>query len=381
MEGRMNRCALIVSNENGFVLVTALIMMFVLTAIMTGAYLTTANELAISGNYKTSKMAFYQADAGVQYTLRKIRDELNGDKFVTPVISPKGIELIDPTSYGQPTGYSFTISAPGLPWSGNGPHTFVSTGSGPNNSSCSIRVQFMKNDVLNPAFTAGLLSDGDITIHGSPNITGNIHANGDVTQTGSGTINGSVSANGTASVGAAVTGSTTPNADRVDVPSITDDDFANWRTKANTSPNIYVSSAEAGRRGYYLSLAGDLGGKIIFIDGDVNISSDISNATIIATGDITINGSTSMSAGSIGIAMIAGGDITFDGSSTSYGVFWCNGSYVHNGSGTVTGSVVAKGDITRNGSFNFQYNSNISNNNLPKIYKVSIASWVDSRYL
>jgi len=360
-------------NEDGIVLVTALIMTVILTVLMTGTYLTTSNELAISGNYKTSKQALYQADAGLEYTLAKIKYDLNGDKTVSPIVAPLAVEDVDPEAYTVPSGYSFSISAPGLPWSGNGPHVIISTGYGPNNSSFKIQAQFTKTPVLNPAFKAGLLSDGNITIHGSPSIVGDIHANGSVTQTGAGTIVGSVSAVGTTSIGSSVSGSQTPGAVAIDVPPVTTDDFDEWRTEAQISPNIYNAA------NYNFSDSGNLGGKIIFVDGDINVSGNIINGTIVATGNITVTGSSSMDGNSIGTAMIAGGQIRFNGSSDCYGAFWCNGSYVHNGAGRVHGSIVSGGNITRNGAFNFTYNDNINNDNLPHTIKVDRAGWKDQR--
>jgi hypothetical protein len=52
------------NNEQGFVLILALVMLVVLTIIGIAATNTTIIELQISGNDKTAQMAFYGADAG-----------------------------------------------------------------------------------------------------------------------------------------------------------------------------------------------------------------------------------------------------------------------------------------------------------------------------
>jgi len=53
-------------NEQGFVLITSLLMLMVLMIIGISATNTTTIELRISGNDKVAKETFYQADAGTQ---------------------------------------------------------------------------------------------------------------------------------------------------------------------------------------------------------------------------------------------------------------------------------------------------------------------------
>ena len=217
--------------------------------------------------------------------------------------------------------------------------------------------------VIDPAFGIGILTNGDLRINGSSNINGGTHTNGSTRVNGSGTITGTVSAHGSITVnGTWDTGNQTPNAPTVVVPSVTDPFLAQLKTAAQASGTYHDGN-------YNFNGAGaDLGGQVIFADGNLTLNGTVINGTIVATGNVTINGSSQINGnGAIGTAIVAKGSITMNGSSDSYGAFWSNGSFVQNGSSRVVGTIVSQGDITRNGSFNFTANNNIQNNNLPTV--------------
>ena len=77
-------------NERGAVLVIGLIFMAILSILGTSAYLTTSNELKISSNYKTSKQAFYIAEAGIQEALHRLNLSSDDGNFIgeTPGDTP-----------------------------------------------------------------------------------------------------------------------------------------------------------------------------------------------------------------------------------------------------------------------------------------------------
>jgi len=60
-------------NEKGIVLVVTLLIMMVLTLLITTAIMTSTIDLKITGNYKTSEMAFYAAEAGVEEARGRLR--------------------------------------------------------------------------------------------------------------------------------------------------------------------------------------------------------------------------------------------------------------------------------------------------------------------
>ena len=87
------------ANEGGMVLVTSLLLLSVLMAIGTTAVKQTSTDVRISGNYKTNRQALYDADAGVQYMLSRVRNDSSLDLTASPV----------PVSYSTPSGFSFTL--------------------------------------------------------------------------------------------------------------------------------------------------------------------------------------------------------------------------------------------------------------------------------
>ncbi len=369
--------------QDGSIMVTALMIMAILSIIGLYANNVATTELQITTNVQANQMAFYDADAGAQHTLAIILQQLNNGTNIG------SIDLTD-NVYQAPSGFNFVVTQDAT-WSGSGPHQFVSTGTGPRNSTHSIEVTFNNTLGVHPAFDVGILSDGDIVINGAPDMIGSMHANGDVIQNGAGTINGMVSAGGNISIDSIdPDGKPVPqeeNAELREVPKITNADFDAWRTLAETTPNIYVNGSHT----VHHSDTGDLNGKIIFVDGDLTIQGggdSIVNATIIATGDVTFRGQseTQSLGGPVEVAVIAGGNITFNGSGDSWGVFWCNGNFRRNGAANVNGAIVAGNaiedlDITFNGSFSFEHSSNINNNFIPKKTYVKIASWADQGML
>jgi len=359
--------------QDGSIMVTALMFMSILSIIGIYANNVATTEIQMTTNVQTNQMAFFDADAGVQRTLAMIREQLNDN------IQIEDIDLND-SEYQAPTGFTFEVTKIGT-WDEADPvYFFESTGFGPNKpngASFTIEVAFTRSTQIHPAFNIGILSDGDITLNGEPNVVGNIHANGNVEQkSGDGSITGYVSAVGTAVVDATVSGGVSSGVDPIEVPYISSEQFDEWRAMADIR--------EDGP--YTFSSTGNLNGQIIFVDGDLTIPNGniVINATFIATGDITFRGQSIVESpgGPIGVAVISGGDILFNGSGHSEGVFWCNGSFTRNGSNNITGSIVSGlYEVTFNGGFTFEHEGNINNDHLPTIKLVSLDSWADQGLL
>jgi len=126
----------IANNEEGVVLVTVLLLIAALSILGTTAVMQTSTDLRISTNYKTSRQAFYDADAGIQYAIAKMEAGLASDPptFTLPSAgSPVSL------TYTAPTGFSFTISSVSKN-SGSDSYTFTSTGHGPGNAQVTIEV-------------------------------------------------------------------------------------------------------------------------------------------------------------------------------------------------------------------------------------------------
>ncbi|EKE03464.1 MAG: hypothetical protein ACD_20C00202G0012 [uncultured bacterium] len=127
-----------------------------------------------------------------------------------------------------------------------------------------------------------------------------------------------------------------------------------------------------------ITLYGDMQGKVIFVDGDIDINangiSDLSNVMIISSGTITVNGSVDIGTshtGKVDTIFASQGDITLNGSRDYSALFWTNGSFTQNGS-SLAGRVIAQSGITVNGSFTLTQSDKLYDNNT--IDKVAIIS-------
>ncbi len=150
----------ILSNEKGMVLPLGLMFLAIISIMGTSAVIITTTDLKIGGNYKRSVQAFYDADAGVQYTRAKIEDGLGDETFTLPTTIGTSSTL----SYTVPTDFSFVIS--GISMTGSNAYAFDSTGSGTGNSKAVIEVSFERESALNYA----VFGDQKVEIKNSANI-------------------------------------------------------------------------------------------------------------------------------------------------------------------------------------------------------------------
>lgn len=128
------------SSERGVALVAAIAFLAIITLLTTGAYLIASTDLRISGNYKCTKMAFYQADSGVQYAIGKMEKELKSGSFMLPSTDSDFNTLFATL----PTGYNFALT----PVDMTGPDSFVfrSVGDGPNGATSTIQATFARDN-------------------------------------------------------------------------------------------------------------------------------------------------------------------------------------------------------------------------------------------
>jgi len=366
----------IIRNQKGLALITALLILLSLTVIGIVAVNSSNIETLITTNTKVSKQAFFLAEAGGQEakeTLRKriIEQGSTLDDQINLVKGPDGIlETADDLPFISktlgPGSYSVKLTER------SGPNvTLTSTGSGPLNSRAIVKLtvkvdvtppqpsQTITTTKLHEAFGLGIVTKGNLKIHGTSDIKGSTHSNGNTELTGNTTVIGTVSAGGTIDAADSITQN--PGAPKMTVPKVEE----SWleelkKTAVAKGKAIFVNGVYNGH--------GDLGGKVIFADGDLTINGSIKNGAIVATGNVTINGSSQINDnGVIGTAIVATGDIKLNGSDDSYGAFWSNGSFVQNGKGRTLGMIVSQGDITKNGKFIFTANGKIESDYLPTI--------------
>ena len=94
------------NNEKGFVLPLGLIFLAIIALLGTTAVIVTTTDIKIGSNYKLSQQAFYAAEAGGQYVIAMIEDDLANDPPL--VLSGSSIDV----NYSAPASFSFdTITA------------------------------------------------------------------------------------------------------------------------------------------------------------------------------------------------------------------------------------------------------------------------------
>jgi hypothetical protein len=86
----------LLKNEDGFVLVTAMVMLVILTLLGTFALNTTIFELQISGNDRVAKQTFYKADGGIQAGIELLEQNVSCPQgFSSSINSIGGIDIFD----------------------------------------------------------------------------------------------------------------------------------------------------------------------------------------------------------------------------------------------------------------------------------------------
>ena len=142
------------NNQRGVALILSISMLAIMSVLGSMALSTTDTELSLSGNFKTSQMAFFSAQRAVEYAMT------NGDIFT--VIGDGSVDLESgdhPTNIAAGTGHGLVTAATnntiafqsiGMlpPGSGSDPTYFQSsyylidvTGDGPNNSQARVETQ------------------------------------------------------------------------------------------------------------------------------------------------------------------------------------------------------------------------------------------------
>lgn len=109
--------------DEGSVLVVALLILVILTLIGISATRTTEIELQIAGNEKASKAAFYNADSGAYATPKLIRSCV--DNNLQPVVVGITYQATPPAFYRQVWGYDAYDNADDISYSLGGHNVFV----------------------------------------------------------------------------------------------------------------------------------------------------------------------------------------------------------------------------------------------------------------
>ncbi|MBW1698733.1 MAG: pilus assembly PilX N-terminal domain-containing protein [Deltaproteobacteria bacterium] len=127
-------------NEKGIALITSLLFMAIVSILGTTAYLTASNEMTISSNYRLAKKAFYDAEAGVNYTLAGIEAALADGSLN---LTGDSVSV----NYAAPSGFSFDTVTTLTRVSGTSNYQFQVTGNAAGGR-CTLEVVIARDSVL-----------------------------------------------------------------------------------------------------------------------------------------------------------------------------------------------------------------------------------------
>ncbi len=177
-----------VGNEDGIVMLVALIIMLLLTSIGLGALLRNSTGLSTMRSQKEGKRAFYAADGGIVYGTKQLNN------LLSTVLVPTSAQLAAITT---PVIPGFSFDAFSIAVSGNTtllavssgpyvglnsyatPYTVTSQASGTVADSGTARITQAIQDQLIPLFQFGIFYQNDLEIFPGPCMTfnGRIHSN------------------------------------------------------------------------------------------------------------------------------------------------------------------------------------------------------------
>jgi hypothetical protein len=94
-------------DQQGAALVTGVIFAAILMVIGSTAYMTASTELMSSRNYRFARAAFYQAEAGVNYAISRIQDDILNKKLFLKYHPAEQNYAVSLENYRAPDGFSF----------------------------------------------------------------------------------------------------------------------------------------------------------------------------------------------------------------------------------------------------------------------------------
>jgi hypothetical protein len=365
-------------NQDGSTLVVTVLVLVILSILGTAALTLTNTELLIARNMKLKANAFYNAESGVRFALTGIKRGLINSTLDLPGIKIdkdelNGLDLSATLNVDNARSEGIIFLYPN-PLSENpadsNRYCFISTGKDETDSDtkATISTCFQIKDKPYYAFKQGIVSGGNININGVVNIDGNLHANGNITQTGvgGGAVDGQVTSVYESEIDADVNGTIAFGEEyEIHIPRVTSDNIP-----SEFDADEVLSGGEEIDQSLVDNVWNDTSSEnpIIYVNGDVTIKSgtDVASLTIISEGSIEFKGHSSWEDNEkLSTTIIAMNDITFNGSSDSYGIFWCNGSFIRKGSSLVHGSIVAgaevdDSDVDFSGTLEFNYVDNMS---------------------
>ena len=326
-------------SEEGFALVSAIVFLVLVLTLGVNMIQHAMQEVAGASRAKKENRAFQLADAGLDYAAWQLynngahglpatwtRTDLAGGTFTVTADHYAGAaDTLLLLSTGNSQGWIAQIRAVGR---------FLGTG----------------GTGQNAVFDHALLSDANLSLSGSFDVTGHVHTNGNAAVKGNADIDGDLSAVGSVTFtgNPDISGDVTPNVARIEPPTI---DLEYYRRIAD---NYYTGDQ---------TLSGDIAlDGVTFIDGDAHINGNFSGAgVIVVTGDVHINGNATIQQPGDEFAIITCGSVRINGNCSVEGWIYAHnmdvpGLFEGNGNAHIVGGVAAD-VISCNGNMTIEYNS------------------------
>jgi len=313
-------------SQSGFALVSAMIFLVVLLIVGASLVQTSMQELQVASRVRKESRSLNLAEAGVDYAAWKL------------YYAPSTPLPVTWTRSDLPTG-SFSVTASQYVSGGSPvPNTVILESTGVSQgwtSQVKVVGRFLQNPgTNNPIFDYAMFSDAELRLGGTADVKGNIHANANISIKGNPVVDGDVSAAGSISNGGEVTGTRTPNAPQVPMPTI---DLAYYRSIAQT----VVSS------GYNFGGSTTLDG-VTFVDGNCSINGSFrGKGVIVCSGNVTVNGNATLeSLQDDELAIVAAGSVRCNGNCRIEGFVYTHNldvpaGFTGNGTADIYGGVAA----------------------------------------
>ncbi|MEW6358672.1 MAG: hypothetical protein AB1696_20220 [Planctomycetota bacterium] len=386
------------SGEQGYVLVTSLIMVILISSLIAYYLSVSASSLTLTGSTQEHLQTLLVAETGLAAATHEMNasketgNPVDTSKFSDLYARPDGAEVgyyhveyevLDPAGETLANALRVRLKSTGV-------RDFDRDGAGIPLPGTGRRraVEVVLTYGPEPDLTKAILTDEDLVIGGDLNVEGDVHTNGQLTGNGnSGLIadvpderldlanqpaptpdsfkgNLTASMGGLDSVAFTVEGPIQNGAaDPIMIPELDPYELRaqalqkGWEVEVRTpGPPTYTEKWQNAND--YKSLTSDPStpGKMIFVKGNVSIKGNITgDVVIVATGNVECAGNALLANETCSLMIYAGGDIKIGGTFNVQGILYARGDIKSQGTPTIDGLILAGGTGTFGGTVNVNY--------------------------
>ncbi len=348
------------NNESGMVLLLAMLIMSALILLGTTAVMESQTDLRISGNYKTSAIAFYAAEAGVEEARARLKGDFTPSGSMIVDSSPTNPDWTSSMSSLQST-LTYTVNIQHKTSGGNVLYWGDSNGDGTNEQNTTTGQNIYLVTSTASSASAGKTLEAVMTRIPPITVNAALHVEATTEIKGSSSVNGNDACGSSNVAGVATTLPVSPdpvdvggasvvngspsetyNATPMDVPAMINDwmNSANysynytsykvdtgmhWGTPSGSSPYCTVNNVVYyNMNGTDLKLAGGTTGcGILLVNGNLELNGDFNwYGIIIVSGSVTMTGTGSTH--TIRGAVIAGGSAEADLVGGNTDILYCS---------------------------------------------------------